>query len=121
MSAAKVNLIIEQGATFAKSILWKDSDGDAIDISGYTVTMQVRENLDSVSPILTGASGNGGTISITLEAGAVTGLIDILITAANTANLDFVKASYDIEANDGSDVITRLMEGTITLSKEITR
>ena len=120
MSAAKVNLIIEQGATFSKSILWRDSDGDAVDLTSYVVTMYAKETIDSIHPILAGNSDTAGTITITLEDGSVTGLITITITAANTTKLDFMKAFYAIIANDGSDVITRLMEGTLTLSRSIT-
>ena len=42
MAAGKYNFTIEQGATTDFEIVYKDSDGNPIDISGYTARMDLR-------------------------------------------------------------------------------
>jgi hypothetical protein len=44
VSAAIVNLTVEQGAYWDQPLLWKDSNGDPVDLTGYTADMQVRDN-----------------------------------------------------------------------------
>lgn len=122
MSAAKVDLIIEQGATFTKAILWKDSAGAAVNNSTYNMSMQIRENKKDAVPLMAGDSDSGSD-KIIITLGGANGIISLTITAANTASLTFINAFYDLIAEDGSDpaVITRLMEGIITLNRAVTR
>ena len=44
MSAGKYNFEIEAGATFTRTITYKDSTDTAIDLTGATVRMQIRDN-----------------------------------------------------------------------------
>ena len=117
MAAGTLNLIIEQGSTFSKVLTYKDSSGTVIDLSGYSARMQARVNVGDTYTLfsLTSASGGGLTIS------GVDGKITITITSTATATYKFDTAVYDLEIDDGSGVVTRLIEGKITLSKEVTR
>lgn len=115
MAAFKQNLVIEQGATFDKSYLWKVGKPLApVDMTGYSARMQIRPTPGDVSVIL----------SLTTEAGSLilgsNGIVRILIDAATTAGLSFVTASYDLEIVYGS-LVRRLMQGTVKLSPNVTR
>lgn len=114
MTPAKIDLTIYQGATFRKSFVWK-ADGVAVDLTGYTARMHIRENLEDASAAITLTTENGG---ITL--GGNTGQIDMLITATQTAAITFSSAVYDLELVNGSEVV-RFCMGKVIVSKEVTR
>jgi hypothetical protein len=86
------------------------------DLSGYTARMHIRELIDDATTIveLTSAAGD---IGIVVE----TALITITIAADVTAAFDFEEAVYDLELISGTNVVTRLVEGDVTLIKEVTR
>jgi hypothetical protein len=86
-----------------------------VDLTGFTARMDIRETLDEVTVIHTLTTENAG---ITL--GGVAGTIDLLIPAATTEGFTFGNAVYDLELINGT-VVTRLLGGAITLSKEVTR
>jgi hypothetical protein len=86
-----------------------------VNLTGFTARMDIRESLDDATVIHTLTTENGG---ITL--GGVAGTIDLLIPATATEDLDFTHAVYDLELIN-SGVVTRLISGSITLSKEVTR
>ena len=48
------------------------------------------------------------------------GTIGLYISAASSSALNFDSALYDIEIESGS-LVTRLLQGTIKLSREVTR
>ena len=62
MPAAKLNLTIEQGATYKKKFTWKDSAGVAIDLSGYSARMHIRKSKASSDPPLVELTNTNGGI-----------------------------------------------------------
>lgn len=116
MPAQTLNLTIEQGATFTKTLVWKDSNGDPIDLSGYTARMQIRRTITSCD-VLVDATTENGKITLTPEEGK----IDIRLEAAETEALDFREAVYDLELQSADGFVTRLVQGTVELSLEVTR
>lgn len=114
MRPGKHNLVVYQGATFRKTIYYKPG-GVAADLTGFTARCQFRETIDAATEILELTTENGGITLTALE-----GKIELLITATATAALTFTTAVYDLELIDGTEVI-RLIEGRVTLSKEVTR
>lgn len=121
MSAARDNLIIEKGATFKKTYLYRDANNIAIDLSSYDGRMQIRETMQSTIVLveLTSSPAAG----ITIEANAETGRIDIRIGADVTDTLNFVTGVYDLELYDPLDVteVIRLVEGSVSLNDAVTR
>lgn len=116
MGAGEYNFTLEQGATFRRDFIYKDADGDVVNLSGYSARMQVREHKDSGIIIIDATSANGK-----LAIDAPNGKISLLLTPADTNGIGFHTGVYDIEIEDGSGVVTRLIEGTITFSKQVTR
>lgn len=116
MPAATYDLYIEQGATFVKQITWKDSSGTPVDLSGYTARMQFRSSVNSDTILFSATTTNG---KITL--GGAAGTIDIEIDATDTTAFAFVSAVYDLELESASGFVTRLLEGGVEVSKEVTR
>lgn len=111
MAAGKYNILIQQGATFNLSVIMKDGYGAVTDLSGYTARSQIREKVDSPTPLVT------ITCSIPTPQN---GRILMTIPAATTTALNYKSAVYDLEIEkDG--VIDRVLQGNAVLSKEVTR
>lgn len=119
MSAGIYDIYIEQGATFQKIFIWKDSNGNLINITGFTARMQFRLQTTSET-ILFEATTENGKIALGGSAGTVT----VTISATETAAFDFCSAVYDLELQSSvlsGSVVTRLLEGSVNVSKEVTR
>ena len=125
MPAGRYNLLIEQGATFEIELQYKDSNGVAVDLSGYSGRLQIRPSIGSPTAYLclssslnadgTGLnfSGSNGTTPPT------SGSIGVYISAATSSMLTFNTGVYDLEIASGS-FVTRLLQGNVQLSKEVT-
>ena len=126
MAAGKHSFIIEQGATTNLNVQWTDASGSAVDLTGYQARMQIRPGIEasdvyislssSLQPDGTGLNLNGsdGVTSLT------SGSIGIYISAYSSSLLNFNEAFYDLEMVNGREV-TRLLEGKVRLSKNVTR
>ena len=127
MAAGKYSFTIEQGSTVDFEVVYKDSNSDPIDLSGYDARMQIRPSIgsDTIHMTLssslgdcgTGLNGSNGTTPL------ASGSIGVFISAATSSLLDFNEALYDLEIASGSGhcaVVTRILEGRIKLSKNIT-
>lgn len=116
MPAANYDFEIEQGATFQRVISWKDSSGNPINLTGYSARMQCRKNRSAPTPIFTATTQNGK-----LSISGSQGIITLSIPASETDLFDFSSAVYDLEIESSGGIVTRLLEGAVTLSKSVTR
>tara|TARA_R110002020_G_scaffold427336_5_gene636697 strand:- start:522 stop:926 length:405 start_codon:yes stop_codon:yes gene_type:complete len=134
MAAGNYNFTIEQGTTFKRTFKYKDSEGNSIDLSFHDVSMDIRPSIDSSTTILdvkelTSTKEDGSTTSDTFfkvtsaSLGANANEINLTIDADTTASMSFDTAVYDIEISDNQTpkVVTRILQGKIKLSKEVTR
>jgi hypothetical protein len=128
MAAGKYNFTIEQGTTVNLELAYKDASGSAISLAGYSGRMQIRpdfaDNTTTSYIYLSSSLAVDGTgLNFSGSAGLnppVSGTIGIYISAASSSALNFDSALYDIEIQSGS-IVTRLLQGTIKLSREVTR
>ncbi len=115
MPAGTYNLVIEKGATFERTITWKDDAGNPVDLTGYTARMQIRETVTADPPVVSLTVGSGITL------GGAAGTIQIVIDATTTAGIAASQGVYDLELEDGSGKVTRLLAGSVTFLEEVTR
>jgi hypothetical protein len=127
MPAGRYNFLIEQGATFQLELQYKDPSNNPIDLTGYSGRLQIRQTVPSTVVLLclssslrpdgTGInfSGSNGTTPPT------SGSIGIYISAVSSSLLTFDQAVYDLEIENSGGFVTRLIEGGVQLSKEVTR
>ena len=115
MPAGLYNILAEQGATLARTILYTDADEVVTNLTGYTAAMQVRSSASSATVLLTATTENG---RITL--GGAAGTIDLLVSASVMQAMTPGKYVYDLELYSGATVI-RLIEGSFTVKAEVTR
>lgn len=118
------NMTCQQGSTFARTLTlrYPDPESPAIDpeyllwdFTGYTARMQVRRTLQSTTALISLTTANG---RITL--GGVTGNIELLIDAEDTAEITS-SGVYDLEIIDPNGVVSRILQGEFHLSEEVTR
>ena len=114
--AATYDFEIEQGADLDKTFTWKDSAGAPVSLVGYTARMQVRKNI-SAPEVLLSLTTENSRISIDGAAGQVILHVD----AATTSAITWTSGVYDIELISGAGKVFRLVRGTVTVSKEVTR
>lgn len=126
MAAGNYTFIVEQGATTDFELQWTDSNGSRIDLTGYHARMQIRSDYGSTGTLyanLTSSLDSDGTgLNLSGSAGSnplVSGSIGIFISAASSSVFTFDEAKYDLEMVKGTTV-TRLLQGKIKLSKEVT-
>lgn len=108
--ATKANLYIDQGATFSTTVTLTDSNGDPINLTGYTGAAQMRKSYTSST-----------SYAFTVTLGGVYGTITLGLTASATANISGGRYLYDVELTDTSNIVSRVFEGIVTVNPNITR
>jgi hypothetical protein len=125
MPAGRYNLLIEQGATFTIDLQYKDSNGVAVDLTGYSGRLQIRPSIGSPTTYLCLSSSlnpDGTGLNFSGSYGntpPTSGSIGIIISAATSSTLTFNTGVYDLEIQSGL-FVTRLLQGNVQLSKEVT-
>lgn len=119
MPAAKYDLLLEQGSLFTLDLIYKDGTGTPIDLTGYAARMQIRQKHSSPDPAALTFSTTDGSIVL----GGVDGTIHVEASAEATSGVEIKAGVYDLELipPSGEDDTFRLVEGTVTISKEVTR
>jgi hypothetical protein len=108
--AIKANIVIDQGSTFQTSINVTDENDDIVDLTGYTAAAQMRKHYTS-------SNATSFSTNISPSIGVVT-----LSMTANTTNLLVPgRYMYDCELTDSNGLVTRLVEGIVTVTPGITR
>ena len=125
MAAGQFSFTIEQGVTVKKQFTYKNSAGEPIELGTsdlHSARMQIRENIDADQPVGDFNTSNGGLSIIETTGSAVSGTIELLIPATSTSLYTFDTAVYDLEIEQTTTgTVTRLLQGKIKLSKEVTR
>lgn len=130
MAAGKYSFIIEQGATVDFEIVYKNPDGTPVVLDGYTASMQIKSEPGGTTfASLTGQStdtfsqtASGSYISLKGSNNVTpltSGSIGIYMGHAVTNDFNFGEAVYDLEL-ENDNVKTRLLEGKVQLSKQVT-
>jgi len=107
--AQKLNLIIDQGATFSSSFNVNDDAGDALDLEGYTGRSQIRKHFTSSNYVSFGVSVVN------------TGIVTLSLSSNTTTTLTPGRYVYDVELIDGGGSVSRIVEGVVTVTPEVTR
>ena len=114
--AGKYDFVIEQGATFDRSLTYKDPAGTPLNLTGYTARMQIRSGVSSPTVLLELTSANGRLVIDPLVGG-----ITIYLEPVDTEGVMWKRGVYDLEIEAPDTSVTRLIEGNIELSREVTR
>lgn len=113
--AGKYSFVLDQGSTWDTVMTWKIG-GTPVNLTGYTARMQARATADSTSTVFSWTSGAGQ-----LVLGGALGTITLNIPDTVTAGYTAGTYVYDLELESGGGATTRLLEGTFTITREVTR
>jgi hypothetical protein len=103
-----------QGADYDQSFTVSQG-GTALNWTGYTAQMQVREAADSTAYLLSLANGSGITL------GGTAGTILLNISNAQSAAISAGSYAYDLELISGSSAVTRILQGAFNVIGQVTR
>ena len=125
MSAGKYDLYIEQGSTFIRSCIYKDQNGDPVNLTGYALNAQIRRSYSDTTITK--------TISVVIQDQTIpanVGKFVMSISSTDTASIpvnpaiDFENTitnyTWDLELSSGSTV-SRILQGTVLVSPEVTK
>tara|TARA_Y100000310_G_scaffold208988_1_gene209583 strand:- start:421 stop:774 length:354 start_codon:yes stop_codon:yes gene_type:complete len=116
--ASIYDLNITQGSQFDVRLNITDGCGECLSLSGYQVRGYVKHKysqsgaLLDLDPVI--VSGDNG-------AAYASGLVDLTLTAAQTANLPIMQGVYDIELYDDSGFADKIMKGDVNVFPEVTK
>ena len=103
-----------QGANFDYELTWTVG-GSAVNLTGYSSRMQVRQYADSTATVLSFVNGTGITL------GGTAGTITLAAVATATSPVEAGQYVYDLELVSGAGYVTRLVEGNFVVYAEVTR
>ena len=110
--AAYSEITIEQGANLSSIITVNDPQGDAVNLTTYSASSQIRKSYYSSS---------ANTLIATIT-GNSNGQITLSMTAANTAALTPGRYVFDLIITNSTDnSVTRVIEGTAIVLPSVTR
>lgn len=110
--AAYTELIIDQGADFDLTLfVVDDSINQKANLSGYIIRSKIRKNY----------AANAYAFFTTSIINGTEGIINISLNAHSTATMKSGRYFFDIEIEDPTGRVTRLLEGTATVTPEVTR
>jgi hypothetical protein len=108
--AIKANLVIDQGTDYSTSISLQDDQGEAANLVGYTANAQIRK---------TYTSSNAHTFTTTVD--DTSGVVLLSLTDTQTANITAGRYVYDVYLTDSLGVVSRIVEGIVTITPRVTR
>jgi hypothetical protein len=112
------NDTLNQGETWIRTYRVKNSDGSLYSLTGCTVAMMIRQDYSDPTPLISLSSPSSGIVIDTVAA-----TITVTITSTVTAAIAYRSAAslvYDIEVTQ-SGIVTRIVQGSIAFSPEVTR
>lgn len=113
MAAGRYDWVLEQGTTLSKRI---DVSEVFPSLDGYVARLQVRPSVASATVYMDIASNTSG---ITID--TTNRYVTLNLLASSTAGQTWDVGVYDLELVSSGGTVTRLLEGSVVNSKEVTR
>lgn len=105
-------LTVDQGTTFESNLDLVNDDGSVINVTNYVFSGQIRKSYYSTST----------TANLVLNiVDAANGNVNIYLSAATTANIKAGRYVYDVKMKDTTNTVTRIVEGIITVTPQVTK
>lgn len=115
MRVQKENLSVPQGTTYRHKIEYRYPDGSPVDLTGFTARMQIRETVDSAVVLWEADFGSDIVID------GKNGDVFLKIPAVDTETWGWSMAMFDLEIISQTGEVTRIMEGRVRVTPEVTR
>lgn len=125
MPATKYDFNIEQGSSFRLSLVYKDSNGNPIDLTNWCARLIWTTN-SNISQTFISTNLDYSVYKFTID--PLLGKLTLMIPPDTTNGFNFNTAKYDLELQSDEDFyigagkdIIRLLYGTVTLDKRYSR
>lgn len=105
------NLFVDAGTTYSNIITVAASNGQAINLTGYSVASQLRKSYSS-------SQSHNFTASVY---DAAAGKIRLQLTPVQSEAITPGRWLYDVEITSPSGSKTRVVEGIVTVTPQITQ
>jgi hypothetical protein len=102
---------VDAGSDYSNIITVSATNGQALNLSGYTVASQMRKSYSS-------STAYAFTASIY---DATTGKVRLQLSAAASSAIPAGRWLYDVEITSGAGIKTRVVEGIVTITQQITQ
>jgi hypothetical protein len=109
--AAKANIIIDQGTDFTSTITVEDENG-VTDLTGYSAVGHIRKHYSSATAV---------EFTCTFGTPRTNGKLTLSLDRITTGNMEAGRYVYDVELTSTANTVTRLVEGIVTVTPEVTR
>ena len=113
--AGQKNFEVDQNATFSFVVEYKDDNETAIDLTGASAKMQVRDVKGGTKLAVTLTSPSGGIVI-----NGPLGKLTVTLTPTQTNKIFYPKSVYDIMVIDSNGNKIKLLEGFMTLNRSVT-
>jgi hypothetical protein len=125
MAASKYDFAIEQGTSFRLSLIYNDSNGTAINLTGWCARLVWKTNTNNTQ---TFSSDNIDHSVYKFTIDDLSGKLTLLLPSSTTNSFSFNTAKYDLELRSPEDLYvgggkysTRLLFGTINIVKRFSQ
>jgi hypothetical protein len=125
MAASKYDFVIEQGSSFKLSLIYKDANGDAINLTGWCARLVWKTN-NSATQVFSTENADYSVYKFSID--PLFGKITLLIPANTTNSFSFNTAKYDLELKSDDDLYTgggksiiRLLFGVVSVVKRFSQ
>lgn len=110
ISLKQVNILMECGADFTMGIVIRDDSNSLVDLTGYTVTAQLREYAEAQDYFeFTATHNNAG------------GRITISMPHEDTAQISYTSGVYDVFIIDTNNISEKVVKGEVTVDPNVTK
>lgn len=104
----KINIVMDQGASFTTTFNLIDENNNPLDLSSYIANSEMRINYSSINSYSFSANSY------------VNGAIILTMNASSTAVIWPGRYVYDIELTDSNNNVSRVIEGIVTVTPSVT-
>jgi len=125
MASSKYDFAIEQGTSFKISLIYKDSNGNPINLTNWCARLIWKTNTN-VSQTFSSQNNNDSLYNFSID--GINGKLTLMIPASVTNTYTFSMAKYDLELQSPDDLYAsggkytiRLLFGTISFVKRFSQ
>jgi hypothetical protein len=125
MAASKYDFAIEQGTSFKISLIYKDANGNAVDLTDWCARLIWKTNTNNTQSF-NSENTDYSLYKFTID--GINGKLTLMIPASVTNGFLFNTAKYDLELqspddlyNGGGKYTIKLLFGTISIVKRFSQ
>lgn len=125
MAASKYDFTIEQGTSFKISLIYKDSGGNPVNLTGWCARLIWKTNTN-ITQTFSSDNIDHNVYKFTID--DTEGKLTLMIPSSTTNSFGFNTAKYDLELQSPDDLYagggkytTRLLFGTVNILKRFSQ